>query len=172
MHRIWFGLKTGQIAKGNVIVSVFLIAAACVQPIPASSQELLGLVQEKGRAILMVDNTPFFVLGAQVVSFPPSYDPPAATVSTTSDTTALHVGRAVIASPGPNQFLVGGIDCRVQFLLPVHDSGKQAQMLKVEEGPHDGTAWVSTRLWNGDETDYGLNVGGKGSLLRVTMGSY
>ena len=24
----------------------------------------------------------------------------------------------------------------------------------------------------GDETDYGLNFGGKGSLLRVTLGSY
>jgi hypothetical protein len=28
------------------------------------------------------------------------------------------------------------------------------------------------RLWNGDETDYGLNFGGKGSLLRVKLGSY
>jgi beta-galactosidase GanA len=107
-----------------------------------------------------------------VVSFPPSYDPPAAPVSTTSDTTGLHEGRAVVASLGPNEFLVAGIDCRVQFALPVHSGGKQAQMLKVEEGHYDGTTWVPTRLWNGDETDYGLNFGGKGSLLRITMGSY
>jgi beta-galactosidase GanA len=107
-----------------------------------------------------------------VVSFPPSYDPPAAPVSTTSDTTGLHEGRAVVASLAPNQFLVAGIDCRVQFALPVHSGGKQAQMLKVEEGRYDGTMWVPLRLWNGDETDYGLNFGGKGSLLRVTMGSY
>jgi beta-galactosidase GanA len=107
-----------------------------------------------------------------VVSFPPSYDPPAAPVSTTSDTTGLHEGRAVVASLGANEFLVAGIDCRVQFALPVHSGGKQAQMLKVEEGRYDGTKWVSTRLWNGDETDYGLNFGGKGSLLRITMGSY
>ena len=64
-----------------------------------------------------------------IVSFPPSYDPPAAPVSTTSDTTSLHEGRAVVASLGPNQFLVAGIDCRVQFALPVHSSGKQPQML-------------------------------------------
>jgi beta-galactosidase GanA len=107
-----------------------------------------------------------------IVSFPPAYDPPAAPVSTTSDTTALHEGRAVVASLGPNEFLVAGIDCRVQFALPIHTGGKQPQMLKVEEGHYDGTKWIPTRLWNGDETDYGLNFGGKGSLLRVTMGNY
>jgi len=106
-----------------------------------------------------------------VVSFPPSYDPPAAPLSTTSDTTGLHVGRAVVATLGPNEFLVAGIDCRVQFALPVHAAG-QPQMLKVEEGRYDGTTWIPSRLWNGDETDYGLNFGGKGSLLRVTLGSY
>lgn len=107
-----------------------------------------------------------------IVSFPPSYDPPAAPVSTTSDTTGLHEGRAVVASLGPNEFLVAAIDCRVQFALPVQSNGKQPQMLKVEEGRYDGTRWIPTRLWNGDETDYGLNFGGKGSLLRITMGSY
>ena len=107
-----------------------------------------------------------------IVSFPPSYDPPAAPVSTTSDTTGLHEGRAVVAALGANEFLVAAIDCRVQFALPVHSGGKQPQMLKVEEGHYDGSTWVPTRLWNGDETDYGLNFGGKGSLLRVTMGSY
>jgi beta-galactosidase GanA len=107
-----------------------------------------------------------------VVSFPPAYDPPAAPVSTTSDTTGLHEGRAVVASLGANEFLVAGIDCRVQFALPMHSNGKQAQMLKVEEGHYNGTKWIATRLWNGDETDYGLNFGGKGSLLRVTLGSY
>jgi beta-galactosidase GanA len=107
-----------------------------------------------------------------VVSFPPAYDPPAAPVSTTSDTTGLHEGRAVVASLGANEFLVAGIDCRVQFALPVHSGGKQAQMLKVEEGHYAGGKWVATRLWNGDETDYGLNFGGTGSLLHITLGSY
>jgi beta-galactosidase GanA len=106
-----------------------------------------------------------------IVSFPPAYDPPASPVSTTSDTTGLREGRAVVASLGPNQFLVAGIDCRVTFALPVQ-SAKQPQMLKVEEGRYNGTTWMPIRLWNGDETDYGLNFGGKGSLLRVTMGSY
>ena len=107
-----------------------------------------------------------------IVSFPPSYDPPPSALATSSGTIGLHVGRAVVASLGPNEFLVAGIDCRVQFALPIHATGKQPQMLKVEEGRYEGTTWVPMRLWNGDETDYGLNFGGKGSLLRVTMGSF
>jgi beta-galactosidase GanA len=107
-----------------------------------------------------------------IVSFPPSYDPPPSALATSSGTIGLHVGRAVVASLGPNEFLVAGIDCRVQFALPVHPGGKQPQMLKVEEGRYEGTTWIPMRLWNGDETDYGLNFGGKGSLLRVTLGSY
>jgi beta-galactosidase GanA len=107
-----------------------------------------------------------------VVSFPPSYDPPAPPVSTTSDTRGLKAGRVVVASLGADEFLVAGIDCRVQFAPPVHAGGKQMQLLRVEEGRYDGTTWVASRLWNGDETDYGLNFGGKGSLLRVKLGSY
>jgi beta-galactosidase GanA len=106
-----------------------------------------------------------------VVSYPPAYYPPAAPVSTTSDTAQLRVGRALVAQLGPDEFLVAGIDCRVQFAGLVH-SGKQVQSLRVEEGRYDGTTWVPSRLWNGDETDYGLNFGGKGSLLRVKVGSY
>ena len=107
-----------------------------------------------------------------VVSFPPSYEPPAAPVSTTSDTRGLKAGRVMVASLGADEFLVAGIDCRVQFAPPVHAGGKQMQLLRVEEGRYDGTTWVPSRLWNGDETDYGLNFGGKGSLLRVKLGSY
>lgn len=77
----------------------------------------------------------------------------------------------MVASLAGDEFLVAGIDCRVQFALPVH-AEKQMQLLRVEEGRFDGTTWVASRLWNGDETDYGLNFGGKGSLLRVKLGSY
>ena len=106
-----------------------------------------------------------------LVSYPPAYDPPAAPVSTTSDTSHLREGRVVVAQLGENEFLVAGIDCRVQFLPSVH-STKQMQLLKVEEGHYEGETWVATRLWNGDETDYGLNFGGKGSLLHVKVGTY
>ncbi|WP_198152237.1 DUF5597 domain-containing protein [Granulicella tundricola] len=106
-----------------------------------------------------------------VVSFPPAYDPPASPVSVSSDTTQLHEGRVVVGELGGGEFLVAGIDCRVMFEAPVH-SKTQVQMLTVEEGRYDGETWVPGRLWNGDETDYGLNFGGKGSLLKVKIGSY
>lgn len=107
-----------------------------------------------------------------LVDFPPSYGEVAAPVSTTSDTRSLHEGRAIVASLGPDEFLVAGIDCRVHFALPVVSRGRQPQMLKVEEGHYNGATWVIDRLWNGDETDYGLNFGGKGALLHVILGSY
>ncbi len=107
-----------------------------------------------------------------VVSFPPSYYPLPPAVSAASDTRHLNAGRVVIASLGPDEFLVAGIDCRVQFAEPVHEQGKQMQLLRVQEGHYDGTTWVPTRLWNGDETDHGLNFGGTGSLLHVKLGSY
>jgi beta-galactosidase GanA len=106
-----------------------------------------------------------------LVSYPPAYFPPESPVSTTSDTSHLHEGRVLVAALGPDEFLVAGIDCRVQFLPSVH-STKQMQLLKVEEGRYDGETWIPSRLWNGDETDYGLNFGGKGSLLRVKVGTY
>jgi beta-galactosidase GanA len=106
-----------------------------------------------------------------LISYPPAYDPPAAPVSTTSDTSHLHEGRAIVAQLGPNEFLVGGIDCRVQFLPDVH-SPRQMQLLRVEEGRYDNETWIPSRLWNGDETDYGLNFGGTGSLLHVKVGLY
>jgi beta-galactosidase GanA len=106
-----------------------------------------------------------------LVSYPPAYDPPASPVSTTSDTSHLREGRVLVAQLGDNEFLVAGIDCRVEFLPSVH-STKKMQFLKVEEGRYDGETWIPSRLWNGDETDYGLNFGGKGSLLRVKVGTY
>ncbi len=125
-------------------------------------------VEEPGIAQKELD----FVDWRAVVSFPPAYDPPAAPVSMSSDTTGLKAGRVVIASLGANEFLVAGIDCRVHFALPVHADAKQMQLLRVEEGRYEGTTWIASRLWNGDETDYGLNFGGKGALLRVKVGSF
>ncbi len=68
-----------------------------------------------------------------VVSYPPAYDPPASPVSTTSDTSHLREGRALVGALGNDEFLVAGIDCRVEFLAGVH-SDKKMQLLTVEEG--------------------------------------
>jgi beta-galactosidase GanA len=125
-------------------------------------------VEEDGVAQEELD----FGLWHALVSFPPAYDPPASPVAATSTTFALHAGRVVVGTLAPNQFVVAGIDCRVQFILPPGITGKQPQLLKVEEGTYDGTHFTASRLWNGDETDYGLNFGGHGTVLRVTVGTF
>jgi beta-galactosidase GanA len=106
-----------------------------------------------------------------LVSFPPGFDPPAATSTSPTDTTHLKEGRAIVAQLGPDEFLVAGIDCRVQFLSPIHGDRK-VQLVRVEEGRYNGETWVPTRLLNGDETDYGLNFHGKGTILHVKIGLY
>jgi beta-galactosidase GanA len=46
-------------------------------------------------------------------------------------------------------------------------------MLRVEEGRYDNRGkWIFKRVWNGDQTDYGLNFVDTPTLLRVTMGRY
>ena len=77
-----------------------------------------------------------------------------------------------MAQLGPDEFLVAGIDARVNFRLTPPASGQQAQMLTVEQGTYTGTNWQRTRLWNGDETDAGLNFKAPGSLVRVRLGTY
>jgi hypothetical protein len=42
----------------------------------------------------------------------------------------------------------------------------------VEQGTFDGTTWKGSRLWNGDETDAGLNFKAPGSVVRVKLGTY
>ena len=43
--------------------------------------------------------------------------------------------------------------------------------LRVEEGP-TSTVPSGRRMWNGDETDWGLNFGSAGQVLRVELGTY
>jgi beta-galactosidase GanA len=127
-------------------------------------------VEEPGIAEVELDFGPTEDGWRAVAEFPASAEIPS-TVAVSSDTRTLHVGRVVVASLGNNQFLVAGIDCRVHFATAVH-SAKEMQLVKVEEGRFDGAAFIPGRLWNGDETDNGLNFGGKGSVLRVTLGSF
>ena len=82
------------------------------------------------------------------------------------------VGRVLIAQLAENQFLVAGLHCRVDFQLAGAPSSKQRELLRVEEGSYDGGAFKTTRLWNGDQTDWGLNFGSAPQVLRVTLGTF
>ena len=83
------------------------------------------------------------------------------------------VGGMVIAQTGPDEFLLSGSDVRVKFALASPAAGENTTFLRVEEGTFaaDGR-WTMSRVWNGDQTDYGLNFTGEPRLLKVKMGVY
>jgi len=82
-------------------------------------------------------------------------------------------GGVVIAQLGPDEFLVAGHDARVDF-APVGQQGKKRLWLKVEEGKYDAAGnWKMARIWNGDQTDYGLNLkADENLLLRVWLTTF
>ena len=82
------------------------------------------------------------------------------------------VGGMVVAQLGPDSFLVTGAQVRVRLALADAKPGEQAQLIRAEEGGFVDGKWVTTRLWNGDQIDYGFNFTERPVLLRVTMGTY
>ena len=88
-------------------------------------------------------------------------------------TKGLPVGGMVVAQLGTDEFLVSGSHVRVRFALDKPGPGENATMLRVEEGSfaQDGR-WIMSRVWNGDQTDYGLNFTGEPVLLKVKLGTY
>ncbi|GHH09898.1 beta-galactosidase [Sphingomonas glacialis] len=81
------------------------------------------------------------------------------------------VGGAVAAQIAPDQYLVAGDHVRLDF-APAAGAPKNAMILRVEEGRLVKGAFVVDRVWNGDQTDYGLNFIDNPVLLRVTTGRY
>ena len=79
------------------------------------------------------------------------------------------IGRALVAQLAEDQFLVTGFFCRVRF----HPAGAAAdrpwQYVRVEEGQYQNGAFLPERLWNGDQTDWGLNFASAPQVLRVTL---
>jgi beta-galactosidase GanA len=80
-------------------------------------------------------------------------------------------GGALIAQLGPDEFLVTGRDVRVEFGRKAND-GNDFMMARIEEGHFEGDKWVFERVWNGDQTDYGLNFTTVPQLLRVKLATY
>jgi hypothetical protein len=82
-------------------------------------------------------------------------------------------GGAIIVALGPDEFLVAGHHVRVDF-TPTFDKSKKRLFLAVEEGSYDASGkWQMKRIWNGDQTDYGLNLkADAGYLLKVKLTTY
>ncbi|MEP9401266.1 DUF5597 domain-containing protein [Sphingomonas silueang] len=82
------------------------------------------------------------------------------------------VGGAAVIQIAPDQFLAVGSDVRLKFALARAQGSEQAVALRVEEGSIDDTGrFTPIRVWNGDQTDYGLNFT-QPTMLRITMGTF
>ncbi len=81
-------------------------------------------------------------------------------------------GGALVAQLGPDEFLVMATHARVEFQVADRTSSKQRLYLRVEEGEYKDGTWNVLRLWNGDQTDFGLNFLSTPHVLRVRLATY
>jgi beta-galactosidase GanA len=82
-------------------------------------------------------------------------------------------GGVSIAQTGDNEFILVGQHARVKFEGIGANAGKPSLFARVEEGRFDASGkWVMERNWNGDQTDYGLNLTDRITVLKVRLGTY
>ncbi len=81
-------------------------------------------------------------------------------------------GVALVGQLGPDEFLVTGMDSSVSFHLPGRLPGIRMQVLNAEEGGYENGVWKPLRLWNGDETDRGLQFHGAPTVVRILLGKF
>jgi beta-galactosidase GanA len=87
--------------------------------------------------------------------------------STNGNTTPI--GRALVAKLGENEFLVAGVYGKIDF---TPSAGRKRSFQRVEEGSYEDGVFKALRIWNGDETDYGLSFFSAPQILRVVLGTY
>jgi hypothetical protein len=81
-------------------------------------------------------------------------------------------GGAIVGKLGEDEFLVTGHACRVDFHLTDPASKAKREFLRVEEGSYEDGVFTMIRIWNGDQTDWGLNFGSVPVALRVRIRGY
>ncbi len=126
--------------------------------------KLQAVAEEKGKPSQSLEFGPWKItLSYGLGQFGPGENPPG---------NPEPIGRALVAQFGTDEFLVAGFFCRVDFRVSDTASGKQRQFLRVEEGSYDNGRFKPIRIWNGDQTDWGLNFASAPQVLRVTLGTY
>jgi beta-galactosidase GanA len=86
--------------------------------------------------------------------------------------TADDHGRAIVAQLGPLEFLVTGFDASVSFKVNEASgaANEQLEILRADEGEYVNGVWQTSRIWNGDQTDRGLNFRGVNkSVVRIRL---
>ena len=82
-------------------------------------------------------------------------------------------GGVAFAQLGPDEFVLVGQQARIKFSGSGANGARPSMFVRVEEGRFDGDGkWVMERNWNGDQTDYGLNLPATPTVLKVKMGTY
>jgi len=81
-------------------------------------------------------------------------------------------GRALVAQLGPNEFLVTGIDASISFHLPTRLPGQRMNILQAVQGNYVNGTWQPLRIWNGDQTDRGLNFKHHGEIVHVSLAKF
>jgi beta-galactosidase GanA len=81
-------------------------------------------------------------------------------------------GGVALAKLGDNEYLVTGQNARLTFSVNKNVKDRAAIFERVEEGRFVNGKWVMSRVWNGDQTDYGLNFTDRPVVLKVKLGAY
>lgn len=81
-------------------------------------------------------------------------------------------GGALVSQLSDNEYLVTAYKARVDFKPSAELAGKKFMIERVEEGHFEKGKWVMERVWNGDQTDWGMNFDTRPVLLKVKMASY
>ena len=82
-------------------------------------------------------------------------------------------GGAALAQIGDNEFIVVGQRIRLAFEGSGANAGKPSMYARVEEGRFDAAGkWIMERNWNGDQTDWGINLPASPTVLKIRMGTY
>mgnify|MGYP002712344916 FL=1 len=81
-------------------------------------------------------------------------------------------GGALIAQLSENEYLVTAYNARVELKPSKEIADKKYMIVRVEEGRYENGKWIMHRVWNGDQTDWGLNFPNRQILLRIKMATY
>jgi len=81
-------------------------------------------------------------------------------------------GGALIAQLGENEYLVTAFKARVEFKPSAEIKDSKYMIDRIEEGHYESGKWVMERVWNGDQTDWGLNFAKRPHVLKVRLATY
>jgi beta-galactosidase GanA len=86
-------------------------------------------------------------------------------------------GGALVVKLSDNEFLITAHKARVDFKPSSEIAGKKFMIERVEEGhfsrgKNTAGQWIMDRVWNGDQTDWGMNFSDRAVTLKVKMAAY